>query len=246
MTVYKRNPAYQLGYNAYVAGAREDSGNIGDAVVGWLARRGWHVVGDDCEDRNAEFGYSPPLRSKLCQFDTLVVTLGKATKDDFESNQVDVEEMIRANLTLPLEVAQAFVRATFDRARAGGMFNIVFVGSYAHDHPFSAGTLYCAAKAGLNMAARTLGWELTGKGYRVHIVNPWHVEGTPMWESVQDGVMESKGMTREEADAYAFKDMKMDTKLSPATVADVIGNLLVNESFDWMSGGAINLYGGVR
>lgn len=185
----------------------------------------------------------------------LVITLGRTNKTAFhELGPFTVDQMIKANLILPLEAAQRFVRATASETAVNRrsatdespIRHIIFVGSYAHEHPFTNGTLYCAAKAAINMAARTMAWELTDKGYRVHVVNPYHVEDTPMWETVQQDVMRTKGMTREEADAYGRKDLKMPRPLAAEDVARVIESLVVRPGLDWMVGQPINLYGGTR
>lgn len=183
--------------------------------------------------------------------DACVITLGSTYKDAFwEAKDYDLRRVLRACLELPLIAARRFVQA-HEQLRSygdasGGLRHIVFVGSYAHDHPFTNGTAYCAAKAGLDMAARTLGWELTDRGYRVHIVHPWHVKGTPMWRDVERGVMESKGWTKEQADAYADRDLKMPEGLTPAEVAQVVRVLLTEPAMGWLSGSGVELRGGTR
>lgn len=263
------------GQTAYVLGARQGSGNIGDAVVHKLARAGWVALGDDAargdgsrppggnipnEQTARAHGYEPndkglyqryeaPSVQDLYQADAdaLVVTLGTTYKEHFtEIADWEISRVIRANLILPLEAVRRYVQATGSGDHGDAPKRIILIGSYAHDHPFTNGTLYCAAKAGLDMAARCLGWELTDRGFRVNIIHPYHVIGTPMWEDVQRGVMESKQMTREEADAYAEKDLKMPRPLSAEDVAAVVKTLLTEDAFDWTSGQAINLYGGSR
>lgn len=272
------------GRTAYVLGAREESGNIGDAIAERLYSEGWAVFGDDgavgdgsrppggnlpTDEVARQHGYNVTDKGRYQRFeapsvldferadaDALIVTLGKTAKTHFaEINDWDVSQMIRANLVLPLEAARRFVQAV-DGARGRDESetppeecrtrHIVFIGSYAHEHPFTNGTLYCAAKAGLAMAARTLGWELTDLGYRVHIIHPYHVPGTPMWAEVERGVMESKGWTKEQADAYARKDLKMPDDLTPAEVAEVVHALLTVPAMGWLSGQGLNLYGGSR
>jgi NAD(P)-dependent dehydrogenase (short-subunit alcohol dehydrogenase family) len=180
--------------------------------------------------------------------DALIITLGKTAKTHFaDIPDYDIRHMINANLVLPLEAARRFVQVTKSTTgRRGVTRAIIFIGSYAHEHPFTNGTLYCAAKAGLAMAARTLGWELTDRGYRIHIVHPYHVPGTPMWQEVERGVMESKGWTKEQADEYARKDLKMPGELTPGEVAKVVSALLSQPAFAWLSGQGLNLYGGSR
>jgi NAD(P)-dependent dehydrogenase (short-subunit alcohol dehydrogenase family) len=270
---------------AYVLGAREGSGNIGDAVARRLAVEGWIVFCDDgavgdgsrppggnlnTDDVAEQHGYTVTDKGRYQRFeapavsdferadaDALIITLGKTAKTHFaEINDWDVGQMIRANLTLPLEAARRYVQATGPKFGERGfpaeewkgktVRHIIFVGSYAHEHPFTNGTLYCAAKAGLAMAARTLGWELTDLGYRVHIIHPYHVPGTPMWAEVERGVMESKGWTREQAEEYASKDLKMPHPLMPEEVAEVVEALLTVPALGWLSGQGLNLYGGSR
>jgi NAD(P)-dependent dehydrogenase (short-subunit alcohol dehydrogenase family) len=184
--------------------------------------------------------------------EALIVTLGKTAKTHFsEISDWDIRNMLDANLVLPLEAARRFVQATDaglnqPQGELKDPRHIIFIGSYAHEHPFTNGTLYCAAKAGLSMAARTLGWELTDRGYRVHIVHPYHVPGTPMWAEVEKGVMESKGWTKEQADDYARKDLKMPDELTPAEIAQVVHVLLTVPAMGWLSGQGLNLYGGSR
>lgn len=210
----------------------------------------------------AEHGYSRTELGRYQRFDVpsfqdfqrrdadaLIITLGRTYKDHWrEVLPGTLDAMIRANLTLPLEAARRFVQASERSANepTTPLRHIVFMGSYAHDHPFTNGTLYCATKAALDMAARALGWELTDDGYRVHVVHPYHVQGTPMWAQVEKDVMASKGMTWEEADAYNRKDLKMPDLLRPEEVAAVVRVLLNEPAMGWLSGQALNLYGGSR
>lgn len=228
-------------------GSRPPGGNIPDgetaAAHGYVETdKGWYARYD-----------APPVADfQDADADALVITLGSTYKEPFwDVREYDIERVIRSCLTLPLLCARRYVEATrmSDREielNRGEPRHIVFVGSYAHNHPFTNGTVYCAAKAGLDMAARTLGWELTDRGYRVHIVHPWHVKGTPMWQEVEQGVMKSKGWTKEEADAYADRDLKMPEGLTPEDVAAVVRLLLTEPVTGWMSGTAIELTGGTR
>jgi NAD(P)-dependent dehydrogenase (short-subunit alcohol dehydrogenase family) len=274
---YELSMPAQNGGRAYVLGAVKDSNNIGDHVAQRFAMAGYVVTGDDgaaadgpvqderprgvnmsVEERE-RLGYGGPNKWTRYQApsvqdfaqanpDVLVITLGRTSKEHFaETPGYDIENMIRANLVLPLEAAHRFVQATIrtQDLLTTAVRKIIFVGSYAHDHPFTNGTLYCAAKAGLNMAARTLAWELTDRGYRIHVVNPYHVNGTPMWTQVEKDVMKSKGMSWEEADAYNRKDLKMPDLLTPEEVAEVIFDVANRKSMDWVTG-PINLYGGSR
>lgn len=216
------------------------------------------------DDETAErHGYAPTDKGRYSRFevpsfdwfkrhdaDALVVTLGSTYKDPFwEVEQHVMDRVLRASLLMPLEAARRYVQSGGERqdwqAPPGERY-IIFIGSYAWRHPFTNGTAYCAAKAGLDAAASTLGWELTDKGYRVHVVHPHHVPGTPMWQEVERGVMESKGWTREQAMEYAARDLKMPDHLTPGEVADVVRILLEEPSMSWLSGTRIELNGGTR
>jgi NAD(P)-dependent dehydrogenase (short-subunit alcohol dehydrogenase family) len=212
--------------------------------------------GDTAAEHGYEPGtyayYSPPSVHEFVQWDAdiLVVALGKTAKTHFaEVSEHEFLNVLRGSLELPLLAARRFVQAVdpihwAERRELNRIRRIIFIGSYAHSHPFTNGTAYCAAKAGLNMAARTLGWELTGMDYRIHIVHPYHVPGTPMWQEVERGVMEAKGWTKEQADEYAAKDLRMP-HLTPQDVARTVA-LLCTGDWDYTSGTPIELYGGSR
>lgn len=270
---------------AVVLGAREDSGNIGDAIVRALTEeRGWAVLGDDCaagdgsrppggnlpNDEVAEqHGYVVTDKGRFRRYvvpsvqdfgrwnaDALIVSLGTTNGEHF-ADVMDwtIANMLKANLELPLVAANHFVKATEkDRRLAEGegedwrahpLKHIVFIGSYGYQHPFTNGTSYCAAKAGLDMAARTLGWELTDRGYRVHVVHPYHVAGTPMWEaSEQDFARRRPDLSPEEQAAYHRKDLKMPDMLSAPEVADAVVALLTVPALGWVT--RLNMFGGAR
>lgn len=268
---------------AYILGAVEGSGNIGDAISEELREYGWRIEATDCaigdgsrppggnipnDEVGRDLGYSPTEKGPYRRFDApavqdfakvdadaLIITLGSTYKDHFtEVKERDLLRVLRACLELPLIAARRYVQAC-ESAREKAAYHvdglsrsrhIIFTGSYAHDHPFTNGTAYCAAKAGIDMAARTLGWELTDHGYRVHVVHPWHVKGTPMWQEVEKGVMESKGWTKEEADAYADRDLKMPRGLRANDVAQIVRILLEEPAMEWLSGGGLELRGGTR
>lgn len=249
---------------AIVLGAAEGTGNIGEEVVKGLRDLGWKADGDACQrvggvpkyGQNIYYDAPPVEQFERGNYDACVITLGTTYKDHFaDVSEDNLKRVLRGCLELPLIAARRYVEASQrvdeedgDEAR-DVKFDpryIVFIGSYAHDHPFTNGTAYCAAKAGLDMAARTLGWELTDRGFRIFIVHPWHVKGTPMWAEVEKGVMESKGWTKEQADAYADRDLKMPLNLHASEVADVVCALLNDPALGWLSGSAVELRGGTR
>lgn len=256
---------------AVVLGARE--GNIGGEIAVELDHVGWDVRTSDCavgdgtrppggnlpDDETArQHGYNVTDKGRYQRFeapsfdqflrwdaDALIITLGATYKGHFaDIPDHEIRRIMNACLLLPLECARRYVQS--HKHEPARKRSIVFIGSYAHRHPFTNGTLYCAAKAGIDMAAKTLGWELTDRGYRIHVVHPYHVQGTPMWDQVEQDVMASKGMTWHEADAYNRKDLKMPDLLTPVEVAQVVRWLVTEPAAGWTSGTSIELFGGSR
>lgn len=224
-----------------VLGARQ--GNIGGAIAETLGEH-FRVETNDCFFVDDFHEYDIPLLN-WSVFDAIVVTLGVTHMEPIhEVDALNIEKVIRGCLTLPLQAVAEYSRHRV-RSRLGG--KIVLVGSYANDHPFTHCTSYCAAKAGLDMACKSLAWELGTKNFQVHIVHPHHVQGTPMTDEVRKGMQEGiHKMTREETVEYMEKDLRMPEILKPQEIADVVCWLLTDPAAEWTSGTGIRLYGGVR
>lgn len=217
-------------------GARE--GNIGEAVVDKLRMERWIADASDCLDSDGVYRI-PNL--DLAQYDAMVVTLGHTLMVPFcAAEEDDLAEVIRGSLLLPLVAANTYVR---HRNKKGGA--VVLTGSYAHDHALTNGAAYCASKAGLAAAVKELAWELMPL-FRFHIVHPYHVPSTPMGARVVEGLMVSRQWTREQAEAYQSKDLRMDEHLQPMDIAEVIWWLLSEPAAAWTAGSGIDLYGGSR
>jgi NAD(P)-dependent dehydrogenase (short-subunit alcohol dehydrogenase family) len=234
---------------AIILGAKEGSGNIGDVLARELLKLNWDVVADDCSvpanlKGTVLSGHSfdiPPL-GEHADAESLVVTLGATAIERFdETSEWDIENIVRGCLLLPILAVKEYVSVRGDQ---GG--RVILTGSYAHRHPFTSGTAYCAAKAGLEMATRTLAWELTERGFYFNVIHPYHVEGTPMWESVQTGVMRDRGWSRKDADEYAMKDRKLDRLMTPDDFAKVAIWLMTSEVVPQLSGSNIEMFGGTR
>lgn len=226
---------------AIVLGARRDTRNIGTAVAKEFRDHRWETYENDCYNEAMD-RYEIPVLHEESDADALVVTLGKTTVRPFrQMDESAIDEVIFGCLNLHLHAVREYIGVRTDK---GG--RIVLIGSYAHRHPFTNGTAYCAAKAGLDMAAKTLAWELTDQGFYVYAVHPYHVAGTPMWEEVQEGVMKSRGWTREEADDYARRDIKMERMCRPEDIAPTVHWLCESPEARWMSGSSVELFGGTR
>jgi 3-oxoacyl-[acyl-carrier protein] reductase len=215
-------------------------GNIGAAIQQNMEDRGWGIVDShDCYDKRTKAYRIPVLEYE--GYDALVVTLGKeGVQPWLEASFDEVATLVHANLLLPLAALHVWAQA---RQREG---TAVVIGSYAHDHVLTHGTAYCAAKAGLAHAVRSLGWELTGRGLNFHIVHPYHVPATPMGQRVVLSMMRERGMTEKEAREYQAKDLQLEYHLEPREIAEYVGWLCAAPEAAWLSGQGLNLYGGVR
>lgn len=266
MTRTELTPTYQNGYKALVLGAAGlgRPANIGSVIADKLEVKGWMVTGDDCKVQNANRYEAPPGSDGIGRgldpidriayedYDACIITLGVTHMESFRTlSKPDMEKVLYGSLMLPLECARRYVQAR-DPADIGDteitVGTLIFIGSYAYDHPFTHCTTYCAAKAGLNMAVQSLAWELAPEGFHVHIINPHHVQSTPMTEEVRKGMMKGiHKMTSEEAEAYSRKDLRMPDLLKPNDIADMVVAILENPALmGWTAGQPINMYGSVR
>lgn len=225
---------------AIILGARIGTGNIGDAVFSELDRRkGWLLDANDCQTEENWYDVPPVPWS---DYDALVCALGLEGGTPFADCEEDeVTATINANLTLPLNCIRTWVQA---RGAQGG--KCVVIGSYAHDHVLTWSTPYCAAKAGLAMAVRSLAWELTSEGFYFNIVHPYHVPSTPMGARTLKNLMDGRGMGLAEAQDYQTKDLRLEEHLAPTDVARVVVWLLTEPVAPWLAGQGLQLYGGVR
>lgn len=219
-----------------VLGSRPGSGNIGSAIADRLRDEGCVVSENDCSTLD---GYVVP-GVNLEPYDVCVITLGATSLTGMrDCLEADIYNVIFGSLMLPMMCIRKYVQ---DRKTEG---KIIVIGSYAHDHSLTNCSAYCAAKAGLDAAVKELGWELT-PDFITHIIHPYHVPTTPMGKEVIRGMINDRGMSREEAEAYQKKDLKLWRHLHPEDIADVVHWLLTEPSADWLSGQHLNLYGGVR
>lgn len=227
---------------ATVLGARQGVENIGSAIVEDLESFDWTVTGDDCYREQLRTYIIPEISPYS---DALIICLGMTNGDPLhEQAEPLLEAIIRANLTLPLRAAARYISARMEKGKGG---RIVLLGSYAHRHPLSNSIPYCAAKAGINMAAQCLGWDYTKHGFYTVAVHPYHVtDSEHMWEEVQKNVMKAKWMTREQADEYANRDLQMPKPLSRWDIARTVSRWLESDAAAWQSGSSIELFGGSR
>ena len=68
-----------------------------------------------------------------------------------------------------------------------------------------------------------------------------------MGKEVVTEMMRTRGISREQAEAYQRKDLRLPAHQEPQDIAKVVAWLLSTQSpAEWLSGAGIPLYGGVR
>jgi benzil reductase ((S)-benzoin forming) len=127
----------------------------------------------------------------------------------------ELERNLQVNLAAPLLLMGAFLRATAGVA----LRRIVNISSGAGRRPIFGWGGYCAAKAGLDMAARVAALECEARGMAVEVVSlaPGVID-TDMQQQVRDASAERF------ADVERFRAMKAQGALRPAdeVAADIL------------------------
>jgi len=141
----------------------------------------------------------------------------------------ELEKSLLVNLVAPILLMRRFLRATEGLALLRRIINI---SSGAGRRPIAGWTAYCAAKAGLDMATRTVALDCAASRKPVEIVSlaPGVVD-TPM-----QGVVRSTAAA-DFPDVEQFKRMKADGTLRPA--ADVAADILRLEGEGRLRGDAV-------
>jgi benzil reductase ((S)-benzoin forming) len=140
----------------------------------------------------------------------------------------DIERNITVNLTAPMLLMRRFLRATGDVS----LRRIVNISSGAARRAIFGWSVYCAAKAGLDMASRAVALEAETRKLAVEVVSlaPGVID-TPM-----QGIV--RGASAEDfVDVERFRQMKADGTLRPA--ADVAADILRLEAAGKLTGDPI-------
>lgn len=237
----KRPRSYR---RALVVGAYP--GNIGAAIAERLEEQHDFTVSQyDIKDG---FDFTVPHTAMNAimdaDADTLILANGRTHLDWIEDQPYsEITKVLDDTLLASIVAVREFVTATIEHEHSK---HIVFIGSMAHNSVLNASAPYCAAKAGLHHFAQCAAWELTPKGYTVHIVHPSNVEGTPMTEATIEGLARYRGLTRQSAESYWGALNLMDRWLSPHDVAETVGWLVTSGAARYLSGSALELKAGQR
>jgi benzil reductase ((S)-benzoin forming) len=146
-------------------------------------------------------------------------------------DQVDAAELERSlavNLVAPMLLMRWFIAATAQVQ----LRRIVNISSGAARRPVFGWAAYCSAKAGLDMASRTVALECEERGLAVEVVSlaPGVID-TPMQSTVRSAPAESF------RDVERFRAMKAEGALRPA--GDVAADILRLEAAGALKGEAV-------
>ena len=137
----------------------------------------------------------------------------------------ELERNLAVNFTAPILLMRRFLRATASTR----LRRIVNISSGAARRPIAGWGAYCAAKAGLEMAARVVALEAQGRGLAIEVASlaPGVID-TPMQATVRSASEEDF------ADVERFRAMKAEGVLRPA--ADVAADILRLEAAGKLAG----------
>lgn len=124
-----------------------------------------------------------------------------------------------------------------------GPCSVVAVTSDAAWRPMRTSMVYCASKAALEMCVKVASRELAPEGWRINAVAPGKVTDTPMTDYVDARVMEIRGWTQEQAQAYEDASSALGRGLSRVEVARTIAAVLLSPAEGW-TGAVIGVNGG--
>jgi NAD(P)-dependent dehydrogenase (short-subunit alcohol dehydrogenase family) len=219
-------------------------GNIGWAVEERLKNTTMQVDGIDVKGP----GIIQQLKYQdLLHYKYLVICCGAMKIAPItEQSNWDIERVIDACLTTPLQILRTWLEARMDGTVDNRPSAAVVLGSYGADHVLSNSVSYCAAKAGINMAVKCLAWDYGAHGFRLNVVNPHSVEDTPMTKEVIRQISMTKDLTESEALAYWKRMLVLPNRLTRDEVAQTVEWILLDCPTAHLSGSSIELYGGER
>lgn len=148
-----------------------------------------------------------------------------------------IDTILTVNLMGPYWVVDSAVALGWTPCR---VINIV---SQTYRVPQRMTTIYCASKAGLAHMTKVMARELAPKGWVINAVSPGKIEDTNMSRLTDEQVLELRGWTREEADAYALKNIPMGRFTNTKEIAEVVLTTLLMPPY--VNGTVIEAHGGV-
>lgn len=227
--------------NVVVLGAVE--GNIGGIIAGALDAEEYKSV-TEWDRADGDLIQRQPKLSELYKDTDCLIMCQGTTMINWIENQTDYSIAKQINDSLVSHIIQTneFVKQSIDRPYRKV---IIYVGSMAYRSVLNGSSVYCAAKAGLNMFARCMAWELAPKGYDVYVIHPGNVKDSPMTRSTIKQLAEYRGLTPLEAELYWNTGNPRNTILTPYNIAELVCQLC-RGTLQYCAGNPIDLTGGQR
>jgi NAD(P)-dependent dehydrogenase (short-subunit alcohol dehydrogenase family) len=222
-----------------------DENNIGEAIANHMLEDQSFQIVDRFNKQTLNLLIRQDRFSCRWQdYDTVVFANGNTNLNWIEDQDDDmISRVVNDKLTATILGVRRFVLETLDMP---WIKNIVLIGSMAHRSVLNGSAPYCAACAGLAHFARCIAWELAPKGYKVFILNPSNVEGTPMTEATIQGLMNYRDLDREQAEEYWGAVRALPRWLQTENIAGIVRDLVTNPNYEWLSGVPLDLGGGLR
>lgn len=169
----------------------------------------------------------------------LVNNAGSAESGPFARMDDDLwDRMLAVNLT----GTYLCTKAVADKMSKAGFGRIINIASTAAQKGYAYVSAYCAAKHGVLGLTRALALELARKGVTVNAVCPGFTDTDLVARSLET-IVNSTGMTREEALAELVKNNPQGRLIKPQEVAETVA-WLCNENSASITGQAISVAGG--
>lgn len=233
------------------------SSGFGKHVYGRLKGQGHVMVGLGLGGPDMQYDFSEPdlpeMESWCTSFmqelnvlgkfpDTLVLNAG-VTKIDFLERQglEDFDHVMRVNLYTPFLLTQAWMRER-RRREINTPGRCVVTTTMGTTFALRGSSAYCASKAGLEMMVKVWAKEYAGKTPVTFLcVAPGGVDGTKMVEDVIEGLMRTRGMTREEAEKYN-RQSPLGRNMTFEELWKVY-DFAINQAPEYMSGSVLKMSG---
>ncbi|WP_312868048.1 SDR family NAD(P)-dependent oxidoreductase [Amycolatopsis pithecellobii] len=144
-----------------------------ERLAALAGRTGGQVVTGDLADTAAIPALAQDILGRFGEVDILVNNAGVGWAGPFgEMTAADVRRVIDVNLTAPVELTRALLPALRTRPAA----RVVFVTSIAGRTAVAGESVYSAVKAGLDVFADSLRFELSGTTVKIGVVVPGVVD----------------------------------------------------------------------